>query len=161
MSGQIPALSGPFGPDYMNNWGIMMGVNASADTSRAPSGRTFSSISFKFSGAPTAGVQAVVHLSGDPEMTAYCVKEIESGQSIDVTEFNTACYSFTDKRLTVADTKRIDWVALWVQSTSSAITINNLCWDGVTVTLIDNSPTTATASQTATVTSTAVLNGTP
>lgn len=161
MSGQIPALREPFGPDYVNNWGIMMGVNASEDTSRAPSSRTFSSISFKFNGAPTTGVQAVVHLSGDPEMTAYCVKEIQPGQSIDVTEFNTSCYSFTEKRLTVADTKRIDWVALWVQSTSSAITINNLCWDGVALALVDNTATTATALQTATVTSTAILNGTP
>jgi hypothetical protein len=158
MSGHIPALPVvPTASDYEANWGVQVGVNATTDEPPEPMATFFSSLAFKYSGTPSSGLRAVVHLRGDPASVTYCYDAIRSGQSMSVTKFNTSCWDEKGKWLSVADTARIDRISLKVTSTWGAIEIRDLCLEGIDFfSLSDASPTTSTSLRTATLTTTSL-----
>jgi hypothetical protein len=157
ITGEIPALSSP--SDYDNNWGIMVGVNATADEPTDPIGQPFSWIALGISGSPIDGLRAVVHRHGDPAETLYCFDGVASGEQLPITKFNTACWDNGGRSLTVSDSAQIDKIGLWVPSGSAPITVSNLCLNSIDLGFVSS---TATATSTGTIaTSQAVLSFSP
>lgn len=129
ITGSIPALPAtPVQSDYDNNWGLQIGVNAKEPSDAI--GRSFSKITITVTGTPSTGLRAELHRKGDPDGTTYCANFV-SGTSIVVASFNTACWDGSGTALTAADTTNVDKVGVQVSSTSSAITVTNLCLTGV------------------------------
>ncbi|MGB8296484.1 MAG: hypothetical protein WCG85_13740 [Polyangia bacterium] len=131
MSGAIPALAAT-NPDYTGNWGVEVGVNATA-TPGGGLGQSFSSIAITVSGTPTSGLRAMLHRKTDPVGQGYCAA-MTSGTPIPFTSFNTKCYDTPadGTALTATDVPNIDQVGVQVSSGSAAITVSSLCITGIT-----------------------------
>jgi CheY-like chemotaxis protein len=126
ITGFVPGLpSTPTTTDYDNNWGIQLGVIASAD-SGGTLARSYRTIAFTTSGMPTAGVRAVVCRSNDPAGTTYCAN-ISSGTPINLTAFNTHCWDGSGTSLQPSDVPTIARIGLQISSTSIATTVTNFC----------------------------------
>ena len=129
VSGTIAALATtPIQPDYSGNWGIEIGVYASTDD--AAIGMPYTSINVSVSGTPTNVLRVVVHRKGDPLTTQYCATY--TGSAIPFTSFNTACWNGGGVALLAADVPNINWVAVELPSSTTAITLNNLCLNSIT-----------------------------
>ena len=129
LTGYVPALS-TSAPDYVGNWGVQVGVNASEPA--AAIGVSHKTITLDVTGAPQTNLRALLHRFGDLE-TTYCYL-MTPGVPIPLTSFNTKCWeqpssgvAFTD-----ADAAKIDRVSVQVSSTTAgAITVSNLCLNGI------------------------------
>lgn len=138
MSGSIPALAAT-NPDYTNNWGVMLGVNATINQSGILGnfgqtlGQSFTSIAITVTGSPLSGLRVQVHRRGDPDTTNYCAT-LTSGTAIPFVAFNTKCYDFPADgvALTAADVPNIDQIDVQVPSGFTAITMTTLCITGIT-----------------------------
>jgi hypothetical protein len=152
-TGKIPALSTGASYDYDNNWGIMVGVNATGDEPTGPIGRTFPWLALGLTGTPIKGLRVIAHLRDDPARTMYCFEGATSLAKLDITKFSTTCSggSGTGKTLTVTDSAKIDKLGVWVPSASTEITVSDLC---ITSIGLGSLPSTLTA----TVTTTNALN---
>ena len=131
MSGSIPALpASPTSADYSNNWGIMLGINAT-DPEGGGLGQSFSSVTITVTGSPTSGLRAKVHKKGGPS-DGYCAP-YTSG-AIPFTSFTTECWNTTSPgtAITAADVPNIDQIGIQVPSSQTAITVSNLCITGIT-----------------------------
>lgn len=130
MSGSIPALDATT-PDYTNNWGVQLGVN-STEPAGSGLGQSFTSITIAVSGTPSSGLRAKVHRKGDPASTDYCAP-YASG-AIPLTSFTTTCYDTAKPgtAITAADVANIDQIGIQVPSSTTAITVTNLCITGIT-----------------------------
>jgi hypothetical protein len=135
MTGSIPAMpASPSPTDYVDNWGVMMGLRAT-DPVGGGLGQSFTSVTFGLNGSPTSGLRATVHRKGDTDSTSYCAP-MTSGLPIPFTNFVTDCYNTAPvgARITAADVANIDQIAVEVVSGSSAIAISNLCITKITFT---------------------------
>jgi hypothetical protein len=133
LTGSIPALSNPpLSTEYTTNWGVQVGVNSTTEPS-GKLGKSFSTIAIKFSGTPTSA-RAVIHLAGDPAATSYCFDAIKSGDVMDLSKFNTECWSGgKGSAFSASSAANIDKVSLQISSTSSAITVTDFCMDSITL----------------------------
>lgn len=126
ISGSIPADPGN---DGQQSLGVMVGLNVTE-----PFGgvlgvayvRTFVTLS----GSPVQGLRLVVHRSGDPEGTTYCVP-VTNIERIEFTSFNTKCWDDSGIALRPEDVPNLDRIALQVPSTGSPIAIDDLCLSGL------------------------------
>lgn len=128
MSGSIPANdSDP--PDYTGNWGVSVGVNATAPDGDGI-GQSFASISIKVSGSPTSGLRAIINVGG----TDYCYNGMKSGTAIPLTSFNTECWEGgAGDDFAAADSPNIEKVIVQVSSSETAdITVKDFCLEGIT-----------------------------
>jgi hypothetical protein len=126
VTGTIPALPGaPSSADYNNNWGIMTSANASL-VAGGTLGKSYQTVTFNVTGAPSSGLRAVVHRKWDQDSFNYCATMI-SGSKIAFSAFNSSCWDGAGTPLTLADVADLDWLGIQVPSTSRAITLNNLC----------------------------------
>ncbi len=124
MSGKVPALDAT-NPDYTGNWGVQIGVNAKAPN--AGMGTSWKKVTISVSGSPTTGLRAVLHKSGDPDTTGYCLA-MTSGTAMAITDFNSACWKPEDgTALTEADSASIDKVGVQVSATATEATVTDLC----------------------------------
>jgi hypothetical protein len=138
MTGSVPALAAT-NPDYNDNWGVMLGVDATINRLGTLGnfgqtlGQSFTSIAITVTGSPSSGLRAEVHRSGDPNGTNYCAA-MTSGKAIPFTAFNTKCYDFPPDgvALTLEDVPQIDQIAVQVSSGYAPITVTNLCLTGIT-----------------------------
>jgi hypothetical protein len=138
MTGSIPAVSA-LNPDYTNNWGALIGVNATLNTDGTLGnfgqtlGQSFTSVTITVSGTPLVGLRAQVHRHGDPVGTNYCAA-MTSGAAIPFTSFNTKCFDVPPDgvALTAADVPNLDQIDVQVSSGLAAITVTNLCITGIT-----------------------------
>jgi hypothetical protein len=131
ISGSIAALpAAPTQDDYANNWGVQVGVSATAP-SGGVLGQSFSNVTFTFAGTPTAGVRAEVHRKGDSDATPYCAY-ISSGTAVPLTSFSTECWTpGMGTFLTAADVPNIDKIALQISSSSTAIAVQDFCMSSI------------------------------
>jgi len=131
VSGYIPALPVvPTADDYNNNWGIQIGVNATAAFGIV--GRAYSTISASISGVPTSWFRLELHRYGDAATTTYCYDGLTSGMQVPLTGFNTACWTNTGTWFTTADAPNIDKVGVQVSSLPTAIMLTNMCLNSIT-----------------------------
>jgi hypothetical protein len=134
ISGSIPMVTGT-PPDYTDNWGLQIGVNATADIPSGTIGQSFSTIAFNTIGSvvPTgAAIRAEIHRLGDSDATVYCANMVP-GVPIALTAFNTACWDGTGIPLRAVDVPNIDKVGVQVSSdTTSPYTVTNFCLTGIT-----------------------------
>ena len=138
LTGSIPAVAAT-NPDYTDNWGVQIGVNATINTDGTLGnfgqtlGQSFTSIAITVTGSPLSGLRVLVHRHGDPNDTAYCAA-LTSGVAIPLVAFNTKCWDFPPDgvALTAADVPNIDEVAVQVSSVFTPITVTNLCIAGIT-----------------------------
>lgn len=135
MTGNIPALpKEPYKSDYNNNWGIQIGVN----TSEPPGttlGKDYTSIALTFTGEPSTGNRAELHVKGDEAGVTYCA-DTKSGKEIKLTSFNQACWDGANadpaKALKTEMIPNIDKVGIQVSSVSEKeIKVENLCLMGI------------------------------
>jgi hypothetical protein len=126
VSGTVPALPAqPTAADFRDNWGLQVGVNASAPIGAI--GKSYSTITLNFTGTPQSGLRATVHRSGDAVGDTYCAV-VTSGVPMVLTSFNTTCYnSGSGVNLTAADLPTIDKVGLEVPSSQQEIAVSKLC----------------------------------
>ena len=131
ITGSVPALGTP--PDYIGNWGVSVGVNATDTTPSAGLGQSFSSVTITVSGSPGSGLRAMVHRKGDPDATTYC-HALTSGTVMPLTSFSTTCYTTASPgtAITAADVPNIDKISVQVWSGTAAIPVSNLCITGIT-----------------------------
>jgi hypothetical protein len=101
-----------------------------ASTDGSAIGMPYTSINVSVSGTPTNVLRVVVHRKGDPMTTQYCAAY--TGSAIPFTSFNTACWNGGGTALLPADVPNISWVAVEVPSSTTAITVNNLCLKSIT-----------------------------
>ena len=75
----------------------------------------------------------MVHRKGDPDATSYCYA-LTPGTAIPLTSFSTTCYTSASPgtAITATDIPNIDKVSVQVSSTTSLITVTNLCITGIT-----------------------------
>ncbi len=136
MSGSVPALpASPTSADYTNNWGVSVGVGAT-DPAGGGLGQSFTSVTITVTGSPTAGLRAVVHRKSDPASTTYCAV-LTSATAITFTTFAVDCYNGATAKgpfIAAADVPNIDNISVQVSSTSTAITVTNLCIASITFT---------------------------
>ena len=126
ITGTIPALPAqPVQADYDANWGLQIGVNTNADDTIAL-GQNFSTIAIVVDGSPLAGLRIELHRQGDAEATTYCATN--TGATMNLTSFNTACWDGTGTAFTADDVPKIDKVGIQVSSVKTPITVANLCW---------------------------------
>jgi hypothetical protein len=137
ITGTIAALSATT-PDYSGNWGLEVGANANSDGT-SPIGKSFSTISVAVSGTPTAGLRVDIGTTTSSSTAPYCASW--TAGPIQLTSFNTECWngascaSSTDGKcvqLQASDVPNITKVMIQVPSTTSAITVNELCMTGIT-----------------------------
>jgi len=127
-TGSIPALS-TSSPDYVNNWGIQVGVNAT-DPDKAI-GKSFGSITVNATGLPSSGARVELHRFGDAAGATYCANLV-SGTPIVLTSFNTVCWDPNNgTALTAADVAKIDKVGIQVSSITTAIAVTSLCMTSI------------------------------
>ena len=132
ITGSIPALpASPTSVDYTNNWGISLGINAT-NPATSGLGRSFTSRTITVTGSPLTGLRATVHRLGDSDAVSYCAA-LTSGVPITFTSFVTDCYNATPTgtKLTATDVPNIDNITVEVPSSSSLITVTNLCITGI------------------------------
>jgi hypothetical protein len=126
MSGTVPALSdAPTDSEYSSNWGVQIGVNAK-DPNAALGDHGYKTITLTVTGAPSTGLRALIHRSGDDDGTSYCAP-MTSGSPLTLTSFNNKCWDSSGDDLTDADVPNIDKVSVQVTSTATAITVDKLC----------------------------------
>jgi hypothetical protein len=127
ISGSIAALpASPTQDDYANDWGVQVGVSAT-EPSGGLLGKSFSHVTFTFTGTPTTGVRAQVHRNGDPDSTQYCAY-INSGTAVTLTSFSTECWApGADTSLTASDVPNIDKIALQISSSATPVAIESFC----------------------------------
>jgi hypothetical protein len=131
VSGTIPALpAAPTAIDYSDNPGITVGVNAT-NPAGGGLGQTFATVRIALSGAPTTGLRAVVHRTGDADAIIYCAA-LTPGIAIALTSFKTTCWSASGTALTYADVAHIDRIGVLIPSGATAMAIANLCLAGIT-----------------------------
>jgi hypothetical protein len=131
MSGTLPALPTPTAQsDYDLNWGIQLGINATP-TNGGTLGQSFSAVAISVTGSPSAGLRAVVHRTGDAEDATYC-SPISPGVSVAFTSFNTSCWDNLGTYLPATEVANLDQVGVQVPSTTSSISVQNLCVTGIT-----------------------------
>lgn len=122
ISGSIPADNRGDGPE---NWGVMVGLNVT-EPFGGGLGAAYVRTFVNLTGSPSQGLRLVVHRSGDPDGTTYCVP-VTNIERIVFTSFNTKCWDRSGIALRPEDVPNIDWIALHVPPTSSPISIDNLC----------------------------------
>jgi hypothetical protein len=132
MTGYIPALPpNPTLADYSDNWGIEIGINATAD-GLGTLGQTFSSITVAVvATSPTSVLRILVHRKGDGYDVNYCAS-LTPGVKLLFTALNTACWDDSGTFLTNADVPNLDKVVISVPSGASAITVEDLCITRIT-----------------------------
>jgi len=128
ITGTIAALSATT-PDYSGNWGLEVGVNANSDGTSAI-GKSFSTISVAVSGTPTAGLRVDIGTTTSLSTAPYCA--LWTAGPIQLTSFNTACWDNSGTQMTAADVPNITKVMIQVPSSTSAITVSELCMTGIT-----------------------------
>src|SRR5208283_5105086 len=117
-------------PDYTDNWGVAIGVNSTAPAGSGL-GQSFTSITITVTGSPTTGLSAVIHRKSDPEGTNYYAA-LTSGTAIILTDFKTEPENNTPVALTNEDVPNVDEIGVQVTSTTTPITVTNLCITGIT-----------------------------
>jgi hypothetical protein len=149
ITGSIPPLpASPVQADYDKNWGLEIGVNTSEPPAKSGGttlGGSYSKVTLTVTGTPTSGLRAEIHRKGDGDSGVFCAN-MTSGTAISLSSFSTQCWSgcptgnaapagISDTSvcypLTAADVANIDLVGVQVSSTSSAITVSNLCLTGI------------------------------
>jgi hypothetical protein len=136
ISGTIPTLPpSPTVDDDNANWGVAIGLNATEEPNIGTLGQTYSTIAFTLIGSPQGDLRAHLHRKGDPDGTTFC-SSVTSGTPIPLTSFSTTCYDRAKPglALTTADVPNIDKLNVQVNSTSSPVTISNLCLTGIAFT---------------------------
>ena len=128
ITGSTVALSA-VNPDYTDNWGVAIGVNSTAPAGSGL-GQSFTSITITVTGSPTTGLSAVIHRKSDPEGTNYYAA-LTSGTAIILTDFKTEPENNTPVALTTDDVPNIDEIGVQVTSTTTPITVTNLCITGI------------------------------
>ena len=134
ITGGCPALD-PDKPDYDNNYGVVVGVNAgdaggTGDASMVL-GQTFKTITVAATGMPTSEVRIQIHRKGDPDSSSYCIKY--SSSAIDLTKFATDCWETSPtKPFAAADIPNIDKVSLEAISASTKVSVSDMCMTGIT-----------------------------
>ena len=128
ITGSIPAQPA-VNPDWTDNWGVMVGVSSTAPAGSGL-GQSFTSITITVTGSPTAGLSAVIHRKSDPEGTNYYAA-LTSGTAIILTDFKTEPENNTPVALTNEDVPNIDLIGVQVTSTTTPITVTNLCITGI------------------------------
>jgi hypothetical protein len=117
--------------DYTSNWGIAIGVSATQPP-YGPIGTAYSTIIMNWTGTPASGLRMVVHVSGDPSTTTYCLDDVTAGKKYRLVDFNTECYGGTGGvELTAADAADIDQVELQVVPSTTAYDLKDLCLDSI------------------------------
>jgi hypothetical protein len=117
--------------DYTDNWGIAIGVSATQPP-YGPIGTSYSTITMNWTGSPTTGLRIVVHVSGDPSTTTYCLDDAAAGKKYRLVDFNTECYGGAGGvDLTAADASKIDQVELQVVPSSTPYDLKDLCLDSI------------------------------
>jgi hypothetical protein len=131
MTGSVPALAAT-NPDYTGNWGVSVGLNAT-DPAGKGLGQSFTSVTITTTGVPSSGLRAIVHLAGDTDSTQYC-SPMTSGTAIPFTSFSATCWDTAapGTKITAAQVTNIDKIAVQVTSTTSAITVTDLCITAIT-----------------------------
>jgi hypothetical protein len=119
----ITGSTAPVNPEYTGNWGVLVGVNSTAPAGSGL-GQSFTSITITVTGSPTSGLSAVVHRKSDPDGINYYAA-LTSGTAISLTDF-------TPVALTNEDVPNIDMIGVQVTSTTTPITVTNLCITGIT-----------------------------
>jgi hypothetical protein len=127
-SGYLPAVTSS--ADYTTNWGIQIGVNCTP-VKGGVLGQSFASVSVSVGGSPQTGLRIVAHRKGDTDATTYCAA-MTPGTSVPFTSFDTACWDGTGTRLTATDVPNLDHIGVQVSSGPTAVTITNLCLQGIT-----------------------------
>jgi len=133
MTGSVPALpASPTSADYTSNWGVSVGLNAT-DPEGGGLGQAFTSVTIAMTGSPSTGLRAIVHLKGDSPDTQYCFA-MTPGTAIPFTSFSATCWDTAapGTAITAAQVANVDKIAVQVTSTSSAITVTDLCITGIT-----------------------------
>jgi hypothetical protein len=128
ISGWIPALpTSPTSTDYADNWGILVGVNAT-DPGGGGLGQSFTSVTLTLTGSPTSGLRATVHRKDDSDGITYCAP-LTSGMPIPFTNFVTDCFNTVPvgARIAATDVANIDKIVVEVRSGSTAIPVTDLC----------------------------------
>jgi hypothetical protein len=128
ISGSIPAFNEAI-DDFSLNWGIMVGANVT-EPSGGGLGAAYTRTFVTLSGAPATGLRLVVHRKGDPDSITYCVA-VTALARIPFDSFNTRCWDGTGIYLRPEDVPNIDKIALYVPSTASPVSIENLCLTGL------------------------------
>jgi hypothetical protein len=138
ISGTIPALpASPVQKDYDDNWGLLVGFNSSAPpgTTLGSVGADYKTITFNVTGEPITGLRGKIHRISDDDNTSYCANiSITNGTSgpVSLTSFGTQCWGGTaNVKLTAEDIPNINNVGVQVSSTSSAISVKDLCITGI------------------------------
>jgi hypothetical protein len=135
ITGSCPALDATT-PDYTNNYGVVVGVNAgdaggTGDSSMVL-GQTFTSITINATGVPSSEVRAQIHIKGDADSKSYCLK-FTPGTAMDIAKFATDCYNTAPSGLfPAASAPNIDKVSLEAVSASTAVTVTSMCMTGIT-----------------------------
>jgi hypothetical protein len=134
ISGTIPALpASPSKADRDENWGIMIGINATEEPGGTLNTR-FRNTSFVVVGAPSSGAWAVFHRKGDPSSVKYCAKLGEGydyfGNRTPLNTFTTNCRESSGTQLTPDDVPNIDWIGVEIPSTNVDLNVA-MCWTTV------------------------------
>jgi hypothetical protein len=127
ITGSVPALYNT------DNWGVLVGVNSTAPAGSGL-GQSFTSITITVTGSPTSGLLAIVHRKSDPKGINYYAS-LSSATPLTFTNFNSHNDTPPDGVfLTAADIPNIDQIGVQVPSTTSTITVTNLCITGIAFT---------------------------
>jgi hypothetical protein len=126
ITGLVPAV---LSNDFTNNWGVQVGLN-STNPSGGGLGQAFSTITMSFTGMPTTGLRAVMHVKTDPSSTVYCAN-LMSDVVMAVSNFNTQCWDGSGTSLKAADVPNIDTIAVQISSTYSPVTVQNFCLSSI------------------------------
>jgi hypothetical protein len=128
-SGRLPAVT--TSADYTTNWGIQLGIDATP-VAGGVLGQSFTSLSLALTGSPQGGLRIIAHRKGDTSGQDYCATMAASGSPVLFTNFNTACWDGSGTRLAATDVANLDKLGIQVPSSTSAITVSNLCLIGIT-----------------------------
>ncbi|MBN2573877.1 MAG: hypothetical protein JXP73_04865 [Deltaproteobacteria bacterium] len=137
LTASIPALpASPVQKDYDDNWGVSVGFNSSEPpgTVIGDVAKDYKTITYHLTGSPLSGLRGQVHLISQPEDKSYCanISVTDGKATATLTSFGTECWGGSNNvKLTADDLPNIDKVMVQVSSTSSAITVDNLCLTGV------------------------------
>jgi len=127
VSGYLPPV---IDGEYDANWGISIGVNATP-LAGGVLGQSFAGVAVSVGGSPQTGLRIVAHRNGDLDSTTYCAL-MTPGVAVPFTSFNTACWDGSGTALSLADVTNLDNVGVQIPSGSTAVTITNLCVQGIT-----------------------------
>jgi hypothetical protein len=137
ITGSIPKV---VGGDYTSNWGLQIGVNTvdppATSAGNGTLNKTYSNIALTTTGTVTPtnpAIRVVIHLvSMAVDANPYCATMRESGQAIDLTSFNTACWDGTGTKLLSTDIPNIDKIGIQVSSDiTNDYTVTDFCLTGI------------------------------